>query len=272
MEHTDYMRALVLSGGASFGAYQAGAWRALEELDWKPDVIVGVSIGSVNAYALAQGATDEEMTHLWRDLPGELGGEHHGTISPWRHLQLFRNWLDEIVERFGNREPLCEMRAVLMEAPSLRFRMEDCRQDPRAYLEAACALPLILPPVRVNGHWLIDCGATRHLPIREALTLGATEIIAVDLLRHYPVPLVRFARKRILSLRDFLHGEHSEPSQSELDAVSITVISHEGPLGSIPDAFRWNPDHVEHLLALGYNDAQAALTDRLPDSIVQRRA
>lgn len=249
------MRALVLSGGASFGAYQAGAWRALEERHWQPDVIIGVSIGSVNAYALAHGATEDEMTHLWRDLPGELGGQHHGTISPWKHLRLFRSWLDVIVDRFGNREPRCEMRAVVMEAPSLRFRMEDCNQSPRQYLEAACALPFVLPPVRVDGRWLIDCGATRHLPMREALILGATEIVAIDLLRHYPVPLARFARKGILALRDFIHHEHSEPSANELEAVSLTTIFHSKQLGSIPDAFRWNPEHVDRLLVAGYEDA-----------------
>jgi predicted acylesterase/phospholipase RssA len=260
MEERQHMRALVLSGGASFGAYQAGAWRALDEQSWQPDVIIGVSIGCVNAYALSRGATNQEMTHLWRNLPGELGGEHHGTISPWKHLRLFRDWLDAIVERFRDRKPRCDMRAVLMEAPSLRFRMEDCHDQPRRYLEAACALPLILPPVRVDGRWLMDCGATRHLPLREALTLGATEVVAIDLLKHYPIPLARFARKRILSVRDFIHGEHSEPSQRELDAISMTVISHDEPLGSIPDAFRWNPDHVDELLVKGYNDAASALS------------
>ena len=262
------MRALVLSGGASFGAYQAGVWKALEAHAWEPDVIIGVSIGCVNAFALSRGASDDEMAYIWRDLPGELGGMAHSSSSLWKHLRLFRDWLDVVVERFGDRQPRCEMRAVLMEAPSLRFRMEDCLTDPRRYLEAACALPGILAPVRVDGKWLIDCGTTRHLPIREALTLGATEIVAIDLLKHYPIPLARYARKKLLSVRDFLHGEHSEPSAEELAQVSLTVVAHDGPLGAIPDAFRWNPVHVEQLLRLGYEDGLRSLSATAPTGVV----
>ncbi|MDA0206916.1 MAG: patatin-like phospholipase family protein [Acidobacteria bacterium] len=262
------MRALVLSGGASFGAYQAGVWKALEERAWEPDVIIGVSIGCVNAFALSRGASDDEMAHMWRDLPGEVGGVAHSTPSLWKHLRLFRDWLDAVVERFGERPPRYRMKAVLLEAPSLRFRMEDCLSDPRRYLEAACALPGVLPPVRADGKWLIDCGATRHLPIREALTLGATEIVAVDLLKHYPIPLARFARKKILSLRDFLHSERSEPSTEELAQVSLTVVAHDSPLGSIPDAFRWNPEHVERLLRLGYEDGLRTLSNTAPTEVV----
>ena len=254
------MRALVLSGGGSFGAYQAGVWKALEARAWEPDVIIGVSIGCVNAFAISRGASDEEMTYIGRDLPSEVGGIAHSAFSPWKHLRLFRDWLDVVVERFGSRRPRCEMRAVLMEAPSLRFRLEDCLTDPRRYLEAACALPGILAPVRAEGKWLIDCGATRHLPLREALTLGATEIVAVDLLKHYPIPLARYARKKILSIRDYLHSERSEPSADELAAVSLTVVAHDGPLGSIPDAFRWTPEHVELLLRLGFEDGLRSLS------------
>ena len=265
------MRALVLSGGASFGAYQAGVWKALEAHDWTPDVIVGVSIGCVNAFALSRGASNDEMVYVWRDLPGEVGGVAHAALSPWKHLRLFRDWLDAVVERFGDRRTRCDMQAVLMEAPSLRFRMEDCLHDPRRYLEAACALPGVLAPVRADGKWLIDCGATRHLPIREALTLGATEIVAVDLLKHYPLPLARYARKKILSVRDFLHGEVSEPSVEELARISLTVVAHDRPLGSIPDAFRWNPEQVEQLLRLGYEDGMRTLSKTAPAEIVNQR-
>jgi predicted acylesterase/phospholipase RssA len=271
MEQSERMRALALSGGASFGAYQAGVWKALEEQAWAPDVIIGVSIGAVNAFAFSRCASNDEMAYVWRDLPGEVGGVAHAALSPWKHLRLFRDWLDAVVARFGARQPRCDMRAVLMEAPSLRFRMEDCLNDPRRYLEAACALPGILAPVRVDGKWLIDCGAARHLPIREALTLGATEIVAVDLLKHTPMPLARYARKKVLSVRDFLHGEVSEPSAEELARISLAVVSHDRPLGSIPDAFRWNPEHVEQLLRLGYEDGLRTLATTASTPVLRHR-
>src|SRR5437899_3019990 len=56
--------ALVLSGGGLFGAWQAGAWRALSET-FHPDLVVGASVGSLNGYAIAGGATPDELAEFW---------------------------------------------------------------------------------------------------------------------------------------------------------------------------------------------------------------
>ena len=47
MEHTG-KRALVLAGGGAKGSYQIGVWRALQALDWTPDIITGASVGTLN--------------------------------------------------------------------------------------------------------------------------------------------------------------------------------------------------------------------------------
>ena len=74
-------RALVFSGGGMFGAWQAGVWRGIaSRLDRPPDLIVGASVGSLNGYAIAGGATPDELCGFWRkpeigrfrDLPGTI--------------------------------------------------------------------------------------------------------------------------------------------------------------------------------------------------------
>src|SRR5271157_1343784 len=45
--------AFVLGGGGARGALQVGALRALFEAGYKPDLLVGTSIGAANAAALA---------------------------------------------------------------------------------------------------------------------------------------------------------------------------------------------------------------------------
>ena len=47
-------KALVLSGGGAKGAYQIGAIKALGKLDKKFDIVVGTSIGAINAAMYAQ--------------------------------------------------------------------------------------------------------------------------------------------------------------------------------------------------------------------------
>ena len=47
------VRALVLAGGGARGSYQVGVWRALTELGWRPGIITGTSVGSLNGAMFA---------------------------------------------------------------------------------------------------------------------------------------------------------------------------------------------------------------------------
>ncbi len=58
------MRALVLSGGSTRGSLQVGALRALLEEGYKFDLIVGVSIGSLNGVYFAHEPTMETLKKL----------------------------------------------------------------------------------------------------------------------------------------------------------------------------------------------------------------
>ena len=48
------MKALVLSGGGSKGAYQIGAWKALKKLHIKFDIVTGTSVGALNGALVTQ--------------------------------------------------------------------------------------------------------------------------------------------------------------------------------------------------------------------------
>lgn len=74
------MRALVLSGGGLFGAWQAGAWSVLSR-EFEPELIVGASIGSVNGYLIACGVGPEELMGLWRDPAFRDLGDLHGMLQ-----------------------------------------------------------------------------------------------------------------------------------------------------------------------------------------------
>src|SRR4029077_2657864 len=63
--------ALVLSGGGALGAYQAGAYAALENAEIKPNWIAGTAIGAVNAAIIAGNPSHERAFRLrqfWREL------------------------------------------------------------------------------------------------------------------------------------------------------------------------------------------------------------
>ena len=63
--------ALVLSGGGALGAYQAGAYAALENAGIRPNWIAGTAIGAVNAAIIAGNLPHERAFRLrqfWREL------------------------------------------------------------------------------------------------------------------------------------------------------------------------------------------------------------
>ena len=63
--------ALVLSGGAALGAYQAGAYAALENRGIRPNWIAGTAIGAINAAIIAGNLPHERALRLrqfWHEL------------------------------------------------------------------------------------------------------------------------------------------------------------------------------------------------------------
>ena len=84
MEHTG-KRALVLAGG-----YQIGVWRALQELDWTPDIITGASVGTLNGCLFTMGKI-QEAEDLWRSLEIHDVLEVPATLKP-EELRTFYRW------------------------------------------------------------------------------------------------------------------------------------------------------------------------------------
>ena len=63
--------ALVLSGGGALGAYQAGAYAALETRGVRPNWIAGTAIGAINAAIIAGNLPHERVLKLrqfWQQL------------------------------------------------------------------------------------------------------------------------------------------------------------------------------------------------------------
>lgn len=87
------MKALVLSGGGSKGAFQIGVLRQLvdrESADY--DIYAGISVGALNAAMLSTGSTDETVDQLEDIWFNKIKGNH----SVWRH-NLWRYILGGII-------------------------------------------------------------------------------------------------------------------------------------------------------------------------------
>jgi NTE family protein len=180
--------AFVLSGGASLGSLQVGMLHALYEREITADLLVGTSVGAMNAAFIASRpqtpATTTELATVWSSVgrgdafPMGLRTLVGGVLGQRDHLVPTRG-LREIVRRHLQLEDLADAttplhviaydvttggEAVLSEGPAVEA------------IVAACSIPGIFPAVAVGDRLLIDGGVVNNTPISHAVELGAERI------------------------------------------------------------------------------------------------
>jgi NTE family protein len=175
--------AFALSGGGNSGVMQAGGKRALVEAGVDPDLLMGSSIGALNAafYATHPGlAGCKELENAWSDLNrkdvfrfelsraimGFLGLRDH-LVTTKRLKVIIHEWLG--IERIE--EATVPFAAVATDALSGDIVVMG-EGDVASALLATAAIPGIFPPVFREGRWLVDgslsagCPASISAPTR----------------------------------------------------------------------------------------------------------
>ncbi len=191
-------RAFVLSGGGSLGAMQVGALRALLERAILPDLVVGCSVGALNASFVAT-APDTAMlaraAQVWANVTT-------ARVYPGMRLRVIWRFLSGQDSLYDNRsfyaflqESGCtpaatfgdlagaELYVTATHLRSGRLHVFGDNRNDRVLdaLMASTALTPLHPPWEVEGERYVDGGTVTPLPLRVALDRGATEIYAIHL-------------------------------------------------------------------------------------------
>jgi len=185
------MRALVLSGGGSRGAYQVGVlrkWMLEDQRDY--DILCGVSVGALNVTLLSQaplGKPEAAYTRL---------------LSLWDQVEnrrIWKHWMVPYVGVLWNRSVLNS--APLMDWVEKETRLEDVRASGRQvrvgavninteeiklvsqeserfsdFVYASAAFPFFFRPKKIEDQEWTDGGVRNVTPLGEAIQLGADEI------------------------------------------------------------------------------------------------
>jgi len=188
-------RALVLSGGGSKGAYQIGAIKALQKLNQSFDIVVGTSIGAINAALYAQKRnllarivwsklTTEKLFQtkkesLYKHMIKEF--LHQGGISFYQAELLLRKYIKEKKVRSSNIEYGLVTYSLKTKSP----RMLSIKEIPKGklidYIIASATCYPAIQKKEIDGEYFIDGGYYDNLPINLAISLGAEEVVAIDL-------------------------------------------------------------------------------------------
>lgn len=258
--------AFVLSGGGTFGATQVGMLRVLAEADIAADMVIGVSVGALNAAAYAacpDGEGVERLTRQWRGLTAERIYPRDRLHGPWRYFQsrpsvYSPDGLRSVIADFLPYRDLAEaaipVHVVAAALPELTERWFD-RGPAVDVLAASAALPGLYPAVTLDGHTLIDGGVVDNVPIRRAVALGARRIFVLLASPHeraWPDKPFR------MILEAYAVGHRARFLRDLADVppgVDVTVVAP----SRVPDVDFRDFTHTEELLSAGHVAAGAAL-------------
>lgn len=159
-----YHLGLALSGGGARGFAHAGAIKALEEMGLRPDVISGVSAGSIIGALYADGYTPDEIIDMFGHLSVSDLAEITVPRSSFFKITKFRNFLKKVLRATNFEDlsiPLVITATDLDNGRSVSFSSGPLLD----VICASCSIPVLFSPVNIEGVHYVDGGVFRNFPV-----------------------------------------------------------------------------------------------------------
>ena len=202
---------LALGGGAARGLSHIGVLEAFEQNGISIDCIAGTSMGAIIGamYAVQPDAAavkrkfisflaSKAFQESRFDFMAQKDLEQTGIFNRLSHFARKSLFYTLLMTRrsFIEQETTSENFAILIEDVLLEETVipfctssldlisgEEfvfCEGSLRLAVAASCAIPGLLPPVEINGRFLVDGSWINPVPVRSARRLGADLVIAVN--------------------------------------------------------------------------------------------
>ncbi len=195
--------AFVLAGGGSLGAVQVGMLQALVEAGVTADLVVGSSVGALNAGFFAGDPTARgvaDLAQIWRGLRRrDIFPLNLGSALRWLGSAdaLFESTsLRRVIERnlpYGRLEDAAiPVHVVATNLGGLSVRLS-AGPAVEAIL-ASAAIPMVFPSVEIGAEYLMDGAVSGNTPILTAVEMGAERLIVLP--TGFACALTRPARRR----------------------------------------------------------------------------
>jgi NTE family protein len=196
------MTALVLSAGGMYGAYQAGAWKAMADV-FRPDLVVGASIGALNGWAIAGGCDPDELVKRWLHLDAARDYRWKFPRSPVHGLfdtTPLQRIIRDVYESF---QPRTAYAMVVTDLMKLRPRIIGANEVSWQHLVASASILGLFDQVRIDGRIYSDGGLLTAVPLWAAAELGATQALVIDVLPTAPGSIARVLVGAIRAISPF---------------------------------------------------------------------
>jgi len=198
-------RAVVLSGGGAKGGYEIGAWQALRELDFSPDIITGTSVGAFNGALMALNKYTEALD-LWQNIGMDMvfsqfseavkneESKQDGYITRLAKEAILKGGADytplhnliiSLIDEDNLRKSHAEFGLVTTTFPykkQVELFIEDIPYGKAIdYIIASASCFPLVRSYKIGNSKYIDGGYSNNMPIQMALDRGADEIVAVNI-------------------------------------------------------------------------------------------
>ncbi len=244
-----YKTGLVLSGGGARGFAHLGAIEALAEKGIRPDVISGVSAGSIVGAFIAAGKSTGEILKIFKK----------GGFLKYTKLHLPKNGLlkldglREVIESEIDAKNIEELKIPLFVGVSNlnSGRIEYRNSGPLALtVLASSSIPILFAPIEIDGDFFVDGGLMNNIPIAPIKDL-CDELIVSNITPLLP----NVSTKNLIQVasRTF----HMTINANIGEARNAATIFIE-PAG-IDNYELLSNSHADEIYELGYNSTRAVL-------------
>jgi NTE family protein len=252
--------------------------RALDDAGIVPDLVMGTSIGAFNGSVVADTPgrqACDRLEALWTEIAdGDVFKT--GFADRVRNLAAFRpaihgtETLREVLEHVHGSTRAIEDLSLPFEcvAASIEQAAEHWFTSGPLVpaLLASSALPVLLPPVEIDGEHFYDGGLVNSIPIDRALDNGATRIFALQVGRiEAPLrPPRRLHQAALISFEIARRHRFGTGVRQLPDGVELHILPSGNPV-QFDDRrqLRWRDTSGTHELIEGARQASAAYLDGL---------
>ncbi|MCD8095268.1 MAG: patatin family protein [Ruminococcus sp.] len=182
------MLGIIAEGGASRTVYTAGVMDALLDLGIYADYFIGVSAGIAFgvSYCSNQSGRNKALVtdYMWTN---EYSGIRHlfrpSNRSFYNLDYVFGKVPNELLpfdfDAFASFKGKCISVMTDLETGQ-PYYPDTPRNDPKlTHLRASCALPILFPPIEIDGRLYMDGGISDSLPFNQAIMDGCDKIIVI---------------------------------------------------------------------------------------------
>lgn len=244
-----YRIGVAFSGGGARGFAHAGAMKALTELGIKPDIVAGVSAGSVVAVLTAGGMAPEKIVELFAGLK----------FSDLTSLCVPKNGFFEM----DGFKRLIAAHVPAKRLEDLPLKTVVCATDidngcPHAFetgdipevVAASCSIPIIFKPAKIDGIRYIDGGVLHNLPAW-AIRERCKYLIGLNC---SPLPKRRYKD----TLLDMAHASYNMAVKSNINQ-DLALCDIAIDMAQVADYKVFNLKEITKVFRQGYNAAMSTM-------------